>query len=158
MVSIIFYYSASQEPKIKKKENIQNIENTVNLVEYRINIKGADLLVKAEKANMRSFGLIDLTNMSALYKTNSKNIEIKAKKCSISTKDNKAYLSEVVKVNSDDLFIETSSAIIDGKNQIIQGSSKITGSKQGINFSASGFSIKKDGKILLKNAKVTKEN
>ena len=157
VVGVISYYASFHKVDLPKKEKLCDYENSAKLIEYRVNIKDGNILIRAEKATMQNLNTIMLTNMEALYKTKTRNAKIYSKKCLFSSNESKAYLTDHVIVESDGMTIETDSATIDGKAQSIYGNSKINVVKNGTKFSAVGFSIKEGGKILLKHAKIIKD-
>ena len=157
ITGFISYYTVFNENPTSNSLKPKETNNTAKLIEYRFNTKDGNVIIKAEKAKMQNLGIIDLINMMAVYKVKSKELSVNATNCRFLSKENKAYLANNVILKSEDLTVETESAIIDGKKQTIYGESKVIGYTQDAKFSASGFSVKSDGKIILKNAKIVKK-
>ena len=143
VIGAISFYIASHNnhEHAEKVVQKQKSENSAKLIKYTMNFRDGILNLEAEKAFIEDFNNIALKNMKADFSKDCKNIKIIAGKCDLQTKFRKAYLSEKLKITSDEMDVYTESAVIDWGTGVVSGNSKISGTKNGVNFTADGFSV-----------------
>ena len=150
-------YIISQQTSAPLIENInKKLVEKGRAVTYRRSFRSGYVILNAQEAEIRNQDEIFMINVKSEFHENKKTIKIDSKYCILRQKQQKAFLTENVKIENDDTIGYTSTATIDFKMQTISGNSKIKGIQRGSNYEASGFKVNKAGKTVLTKAKILK--
>lgn len=156
-IVVVSFFISLKSGDEKQTSSPPQIENSARAITYTFALKGGELKLSADKVSFgKSLNDCSLENLEATYTLKEKIMKIKSKLCHVDVKKKIAHLGPNVVVSSDDLFLETDSAILDWGKLVLFGNSKLTGRNGKTKFSAEGFSVKKKEKIILKHAKIIK--